>query len=179
MNYTLVLKSTFYQSFLNYVLWQLPIAIADDWICYLLVLKHSPRIATTMSSLRISMEPRDKKYSAVRTSPQWTRVSPGGAWVVLNFIARALRQPLLAPRKALQFCSRVWLRCRQMSACKHSGKPFRTWRRKIKNFILPAHCVVQSDIKFIFWSRNCRCSNCHQEFFQCFYLAYFNEYLVC
>jgi hypothetical protein len=97
----------------------------------------------------------------VRTSPQWTRVSPGGAWVVLNFIAKALRQPLLAPRKALQFCSKVWFRCRQMSACKHSGKPFKTWREKVKSLILPVHCVLQSEIKYISCSQNCMGSQCH------------------
>lgn len=88
---------------------------------------NSPRMATTMSSLRISMEPRDTKYSAVSTSPLWTNVSPGGAWVVLNLMARARRQPLVAPRNALQSSRRVLLRWRQISACRHSGKPFRTW----------------------------------------------------
>lgn len=48
------------------------------------------KIATTTSSLIISSEPRAMKYSEVNTSPLWTSVSPGGAWVVLNFIDRAL-----------------------------------------------------------------------------------------
>jgi len=84
-------------------------------------------MATTTSPLRISMDPLEMKYSAVRTSPAWTSVSPGGAWVVLNFMARALRQPFVDPLKALQFWSRVRFRCRQMSAWRHSGNPFRTW----------------------------------------------------
>ncbi|KAG7272661.1 hypothetical protein CRUP_008489 [Coryphaenoides rupestris] len=41
-------------------------------------------------------------------------------------MASARRQPLVAPRNALQFCSSVRFRCRQMSACRHSGKPFNT-----------------------------------------------------
>lgn len=36
------------------------------------------------------MLPRDIKYREVSTSPRWTRVSPGGAWVVLNFKDNAL-----------------------------------------------------------------------------------------
>ena len=47
----------------------------------------------TMSSLRISIEPLEMKKSAVRTSPLWTSVSPGGACVVLNFIDKALSEP--------------------------------------------------------------------------------------
>lgn len=137
-------------------------ATTHSWRCHWSWLKYSPRIATTMSSLRISMEPLDKKYSAVRTSPQWTRVSPGGAWVVLNFIAKALRQPLLAPRKALQFCSKVWFRCRQMSACKHSGNPFKTWNEKIKSLILPEHQALQLEIKSSSCSQIWRCSNSYE-----------------
>lgn len=87
-------------------------------------------MATTTSSLRISIEPLEMKYRAVRISPLWTRVSPGGAWVVLNRMARARRQPLLAPRKALQFCSKLRFKWRQISACRHSGKPFKTCRKK-------------------------------------------------
>lgn len=60
------------------------------------------------------------------TSPAWTKVSPGGAWVVLNFTARARKHPLVEPLKALQFCSRLRFRCRQISACKHSGNPLST-----------------------------------------------------
>lgn len=59
--------------------------------------KHLPSIATTMSPLRISMDPLEMKYSSDSRSPAWTRVSPGGAWVVLNLMARALRQPLVDP----------------------------------------------------------------------------------
>lgn len=76
------------------------------------------------------MEPREMKYSAEMTSPAWTSVSPGGACVVLNLMARARRQPLVEPLKALQFCSRVRFRCRQMSAWRHSGKPFSTYKHK-------------------------------------------------
>ena len=43
-----------------------------------------------MSSLTISIEPLAIKYRDTMTSPWCTRVSPGGAWVVLNFIDRAL-----------------------------------------------------------------------------------------
>ena len=56
-----------------------------------------PRIAMTMSSFKISMDPRDMKYIASRTSPRCTRVSPGGTCVVLNFIDNALKHPGLAP----------------------------------------------------------------------------------
>ena len=47
----------------------------------------------TTSSLSISMEPRATKYMASRMSPGCIRVSPGGAWVDLNFIDKALKQP--------------------------------------------------------------------------------------
>ena len=47
----------------------------------------------------------------------------------LELQARARRQPLVAPRKGLQCCSSERFRCRQMSACRHSGKPFSTWGR--------------------------------------------------
>ena len=56
-----------------------------------------PKIATTISSLSISIEPRETKYSAVSTSPLWTSVSPGGTCVVLYFIDNARKQPGLAP----------------------------------------------------------------------------------
>lgn len=87
-------------------------------------------MATTMSSFRISIDPRARKYKAVSTSPQCTNVSPGGAWVVLNRIAKARKHPLLAPLNALQSCSKDWFRCRQISAWRHSGKPFSTYRDK-------------------------------------------------
>lgn len=61
-------------------------------------LKHLPSIAKTTSSLRISMDPLEMKYRSNIRSPAWTMVSPGGAWVVLNLMARALRQPLVDPR---------------------------------------------------------------------------------
>lgn len=48
-------------------------------------------MAITMSSLSISMDPRAMKYNEVNTSPLWRRVSPGGAWVVLNFNESALK----------------------------------------------------------------------------------------
>lgn len=95
--------------------------------------RNSPRMATTMSSFRISIDPRPRKYKAVSTSPQCTRVSPGGAWVVLKRMANARKHPLLAPLKALQLWSKDWLRCRQISACRHSGKPFSTCREMDKS----------------------------------------------
>ena len=52
---------------------------------------YLPNIANTASSFTISMEPREIKYRDTRTSPWWTRVSPGGAWVVLNFMDKALK----------------------------------------------------------------------------------------
>lgn len=88
--------------------------------------KNQPRIAITTSSLRISMEPRAIKYKQVRTSPLCTKVSPGGACVVLNFKERALKQPGDAPSKAEQVVNKFRLRWRQMSACKHSGNPLST-----------------------------------------------------
>ena len=51
-----------------------------------------PKMARTTSSFTISMEPLEIKYSETRTSPWWTRVSPGGAWVVLNFMDKALKK---------------------------------------------------------------------------------------
>lgn len=95
-----------------------------------LIVQCSPKMATTMSSLRISMDPLARKQRAVRTSPPCTSVSPGGAWVVLKRIASARRQPLVAPRKALQLWSNVLFRWRQISACRHSGKPFSTCRER-------------------------------------------------
>ena len=81
-----------------------------------------PNIANTASSFTISMDPREMKYRDTRTSPWWTRVSPGGAWVVLNFMDKALkhytsiikvvkvntclRQPDEAPWKAGQLLSK-------------------------------------------------------------------------
>lgn len=50
-----------------------------------------PKIAITMSSFKISIEPRETKYSDVSTSPRCTNVSPGGAWVVLNRSDKALK----------------------------------------------------------------------------------------
>lgn len=49
-----------------------------------------PKMAITISSFRISILPRDIKYREVSTSPRWTKVSPGGACVVLNFKDNAL-----------------------------------------------------------------------------------------
>ena len=69
----------------------------DKITCWSLLKPHIPNMATTMSSLRISMEPLDTKYNAVNMSPRCTRVSPGGTWVVLNFMERARKQPGLAP----------------------------------------------------------------------------------
>lgn len=54
---------------------------------------YIPRIATTVSSFSISKVPRAIKKRETRTSPLWTRVSPGGAWVVLNFMDKALKHP--------------------------------------------------------------------------------------
>ena len=53
-------------------------------------------MATTLSSWRISIEPREMKYNEVRMSPRCVMMSPGGAWVVLNFIENVRRQPSLA-----------------------------------------------------------------------------------
>lgn len=96
------------------------------------------------------MEPRDMKYKDIKTSPLCASVSPGGAWVVLNFNDNALkikklfnsiyqiylpnilgektylRQPGDAPLKALQFLSKLRFKCKQISACKHSGNAFST-----------------------------------------------------
>lgn len=104
---------------------------------------HILRIATTLSSFRISIEPRDMKYKDVRISPRCVMISPGGACVVLNFIEKVRRQPSLAsvkrktidlprrrqsikPLKARQFFSSWLFKWRQISAWRHSGKPFRT-----------------------------------------------------
>ena len=57
------------------------------------------RIATTLSSFKISIEPREMKYNEVRISPRCVMISPGGACVVLNFIENVRRQPSLASRK--------------------------------------------------------------------------------
>ena len=110
---------------------------------------YSPRIARTTSSLRISMEPLEIKYSALNTSPRWMRVSPGGAWVVLNFIERALRQPGLAPLKAGLLLRRLRLRWRQMSAWRHSGKLFKTLiekRRKKRGFSQIEIRIIRRDL---------------------------------
>lgn len=85
-----------------------------------------PRMAMTTSSLSISIDPRAMKYRHVSTSPLWSSVSPGGAWVVLNFKDRSLKHPGDALSNAEHVCRRFRLRCKQMSACKHSGKPFST-----------------------------------------------------
>lgn len=45
-----------------------------------------------MSSFRISIDPLDMKYNDVITSPLCTKVSPGGACVVLNFNVKALQE---------------------------------------------------------------------------------------
>lgn len=58
----------------------------------------SPNIATTTRPLRISIDPLEMKYRAEIRSPAWTRVSPGGAWAVLNLMASALRQPFVDPK---------------------------------------------------------------------------------
>lgn len=88
--------------------------------------KSIPNIAITISSLSISMEPLAMKYKHVRTSPFSNSVSPGGAWVVLNFNDNALKQPGDAPSNAEHDVNKLRFKCRQMSACKHSGKPFST-----------------------------------------------------
>lgn len=59
--------------------------------------KNLPKMATTISSLRISIEPLEIKYKAESTSPLCTSVSPGGTCVVLNFIDKVLKHPGLAP----------------------------------------------------------------------------------
>jgi len=67
--------------------------ITSDWNKYVSL----PNMAMTMSSFNISIDPLDTKYRASNISPLWTKVSPGGTWVVLNFIDKALKQPGLAP----------------------------------------------------------------------------------
>lgn len=97
---------------------------------------------TILPALWISMDPLAMKYNEVSTSPRWTRISPGGAWVVLNLRENALqvqvlvhfpyclawtqthrRQPGLASEKAAHVVSSFLFKCRQMSACRHSGNP--------------------------------------------------------
>lgn len=56
------------------------------------LIRHLPNIAMTTSSFNISIEPRAIKYRYVRTSPLCSSVSPGGAWVVLNFNESALKK---------------------------------------------------------------------------------------
>lgn len=53
--------------------------------------KKLPKIAITVSSFIISKEPLAIKYKDVSTSPLCSNVSPGGAWVVLNFNDNALK----------------------------------------------------------------------------------------
>ncbi len=84
------------------------------------------RIATTLSSFNISIEPREMKYNDVNISPRCVMISPGGAWVVLNFIENVRKQPSLASLNAEQFLSNWLFKWRQISACKHSGKPLST-----------------------------------------------------
>ncbi len=57
------------------------------------------RIATTLSSFNISIEPREIKYNDVKISPRCVIISPGGACVVFNFIENVLKQPSLASKK--------------------------------------------------------------------------------
>ena len=56
---------------------------------------YLPNIANTASSFTISIDPREIKYRETKTSPWWTRVSPGGAWVVLNFMDKALENNII------------------------------------------------------------------------------------
>lgn len=76
------------------------------------------------------------------------RVSPGGAWVVLNFIERALRQPGLAPLKAGLLLRRLRLRWRQMSAWRHSGKLFKTLieKREKRGFSQSDLGIIEKDL---------------------------------
>jgi hypothetical protein len=60
------------------------------------------RIATTLSSFNISIEPRDIKYNEVKISPRCVIISPGGACVVFNFIENVRKQPSLASKR-IQF----------------------------------------------------------------------------
>ena len=62
-------------------------------VCNLIEGFKLPNMATTLSSFKISIVPRAMKYNETSTSPRWTSVSPGGAWVVLNLVERARRQP--------------------------------------------------------------------------------------
>lgn len=131
----------------------------------------SLNIAITTLSFSISMEPRDMKYNEVSTSPWCTRVSPGGACVVRNFSDRALKrthcrvgfcftsrhrtlypiyyylkQPGDAPLKAEQFFNKFRLRCKQMSACKHSGNPLSTLFMSMPLVYVHACCVWKTII---------------------------------
>lgn len=56
------------------------------------------KIATTLSSLNISIDPREIKYNAVSISPRCVIMSPGGACVVLIFIENVRKQPSLASK---------------------------------------------------------------------------------
>ena len=66
-------------------------------------------MATTLSSFKISIEPREIKYIDVRISPRCVMISPGGACVVLNFIENVRKQPSLASRKDLYIFQRTKL----------------------------------------------------------------------
>lgn len=62
------------------------------------------------------MDPLEMKYRADIRSPAWTRVSPGGAWVVLNLMTSALRQPLVDPKdhnnyNVLVICYKSYVFC--------------------------------------------------------------------
>jgi len=106
-----------------------------------------PKMDTTASSLTISTEPRAMKYKALKMSPWWTRVSPGGACVVRNLIRifdgfityktyynfrttyrtlRARKHPGDAPVKGGFDVSNILFKCRHISAWIHSGNCFNT-----------------------------------------------------
>lgn len=50
-------------------------------------------MAMMMSSATTSMVPLAMKYMDSMMSPGWTKVSPGGQWVDLNFTERARKHP--------------------------------------------------------------------------------------
>lgn len=68
----------------------------------------SPSIAITLFSVTISRDPRAMKYRAVRMSPGWISVSPGGACVVLNCSDSARRQPAMDAKKVFTLCAKVF-----------------------------------------------------------------------
>jgi hypothetical protein len=70
----------------------------NSYFKHLIIQLNLLRIATTLSSFNISIEPREIKYNDVKISPRCVIISPGGACVVLNFIENVRKQPSLASK---------------------------------------------------------------------------------